>query len=53
MELARFMSFSLSEATGSMTAEGPPGKAIVRKPVAAYIEKVYDEGDFSGLGVGT
>ena len=28
-------------------------KAIVKKPVAVYIEKVYDDGDFSTLGVGT
>lgn len=28
-------------------------KAIVKKPVAVYIEKVYDEGDFAGLGIGT
>jgi len=23
----------------------------VKQPVAAYVEKVYEEGDFSGLGV--
>jgi len=28
-------------------------KAIVKKPVAAYVEKVYEEGDFSQLGIGT
>ena len=28
-------------------------KAIVKKPVAVYIEKVYEEGDFVGLGIGT
>ena len=25
-------------------------KAIVKVPVAAYVEKVYEEGDFTGLG---
>lgn len=28
-------------------------KAIVKKPAAVYVEKVYGEGDFSGLGIGT
>lgn len=27
-------------------------KTIVKKPMAVYIEKVYEEGDFSGLGIG-
>ena len=27
-------------------------KAIVKVPVAAYVEKVYDEGDVVGLGIG-
>jgi hypothetical protein len=34
-------------------AEDPAAKAIVKKPVAVYIEKVYEEGDFSSLGIGT
>ncbi|KPK80201.1 MAG: hypothetical protein AMJ81_12365 [Phycisphaerae bacterium SM23_33] len=29
------------------------GAAIVKVPVAVYIEKVYEEGDFAGLGIGT
>jgi hypothetical protein len=28
-------------------------KAIVKRPVAVYVEKVYKEGDFAGLGIGT
>jgi len=28
-------------------------KAIVKVPVAAYVQKVYEEGDFAGLGIGT
>ena len=28
-------------------------KAIVKRPAAVYIEKVYEEEDFSGLGIGT
>lgn len=27
--------------------------AIVKKPMAVHIEKVYEEGDFTGLGIGT
>jgi len=34
-------------------AEDAAAKAIVKKPVAVYIEKVYEEGDLSGLGIGT
>ena len=34
-------------------AEDATAKAIVKKPVAVYIEKVYEEGDFSQLGIGT
>jgi len=34
-------------------AEDATAKAIVKKPVAVYIEKVYEEGDFAGLGIGT
>jgi len=28
-------------------------KAIVKKPMAVYVEKVYEEGNFAGLGIGT
>jgi hypothetical protein len=28
-------------------------RPIVKKPVAVYIEKVYGDGGFSGLGIGT
>ncbi|MCK4625174.1 MAG: hypothetical protein KAV00_07685, partial [Phycisphaerae bacterium] len=34
-------------------AEDAAAKAIVKKPVAVYIEKVYEDGDFSTLGIGT
>jgi len=34
-------------------AEDVAARAIVKKPVAAYIEKVYEEGDLSTLGIGT
>ncbi len=33
-------------------AEDAAAKAIVKKPVAVYIEKVYEEGEFGGLGIG-
>jgi hypothetical protein len=32
-------------------AEDAAAKALVKKPVAVYIEKVYEEGDFSLLGI--
>ena len=28
-------------------------KALVKRPVAAHFEKVYEEGNFAGLGIGT
>lgn len=33
-------------------SEDTVAKAIVKKPAAAYIERVYDEGNFSLLGIG-
>jgi len=33
--------------------EDAAAKAIVKKPVAVYIERVYDEGNFASLGIGT
>ena len=30
-----------------------PTASMVKKPVAAYVEKVYEVGDFSDLGIGT
>ena len=32
-------------------ADDDTAKALVKKPVAAYVEKVYEEGDFSRLGI--
>ena len=32
-------------------AEDATAKAIVEKPVAVYVGEVYEEGDFSGLGI--
>ncbi len=34
-------------------AEDTTAKAIVKKPVAVYVEKVYEDGGFSTLGIGT
>lgn len=34
-------------------AEDATAKAIVKKPRAAYVEKVYEEGNFADLGIGT
>ena len=33
-------------------AEDAAAKALVKKPMAAYVERVYYDGDFSGLGIG-
>ena len=34
-------------------AEDTTAKMLIRKPVAAYVERVYPEGNFSSLGIGT
>ncbi len=34
-------------------AEDAAAKAIVKRPIAAHVEKVYEEGGFAGLGTGT
>lgn len=34
-------------------AEDTSAKMLVRKPVAAYVERVYRDGSFSALGIGT
>ena len=33
-------------------AEDSTAKALIKKPIAVYIEKVYEDGDFSQLGIG-
>ena len=33
-------------------AEDTTAKALIKKPVAVYIERVYESGDFSELGIG-
>ena len=33
-------------------AEDTAAKALVKRPVAAYVERVYYDGDFSALGIG-
>ena len=33
-------------------AEDEDAKAIVKRPIAAYVEKVYEVGDFTALGIG-
>ena len=35
------------------TSDDLAAKAIVKVPVAAYVEKVHEEGNFAGLGIGT
>jgi len=34
-------------------AEDLAAKTLVKKPIAVYVEKVYHDGDFSGLGIGS
>jgi len=33
--------------------EDTASNTLVKRPVAAYVEKVYEEGNFAGLGIGT
>ena len=33
--------------------EDPASNTLVKQPVAAYVEKVYEEASFAGLGIGT
>jgi hypothetical protein len=33
--------------------EDSTAKTLIKKPIAAYVEQVYEYGDFSGLGIGT
>ncbi len=39
--------------SGTTDAEDTTAKTLVKKSVAVYIQKVYEEGDFAGLGIGT
>ena len=32
--------------------EDTAAKSLVQRPVAAYVEKVYEQADFGGLGIG-
>ncbi len=34
-------------------AEDADSKTLVKRPIAVYVEKVYEEGSFAGLGIGT
>ena len=34
-------------------ADAEDENVLVKQPIAAYVEKVYDEGSFAGLGIGT
>jgi hypothetical protein len=34
-------------------ADAEDEKVLVKQPIAAYVEKVYDQGDFSQIGIGT
>jgi hypothetical protein len=34
-------------------ADAEDQNVLVKQPIAAYVEKVYDEGNFAGLGIGT
>lgn len=34
-------------------ADAENEQVLVKQPIAAYVERVYEEGDFSGLGIGT
>jgi len=45
--------YHFSETHDKADAENTGAGALVKRPVAAYVEKVYEEGDFSALGIGT
>jgi hypothetical protein len=32
--------------------EDSSAKTLIKKPIAAYVERVYEYGDFSALGIG-
>ena len=34
-------------------ADAEDQKVLVKQPIAVYVEKVYEEGNFAGLGIGT
>jgi len=34
-------------------AEDTGSNTLVKQPVAAYVEKVYEDGNFAALGIGT
>ena len=34
------------------TSDNLTPKAMAKRPVAVYVEKVYEEGDFAGLRIG-
>ncbi len=34
-------------------ADAEDQNVLVKKPIAVYVERVYEEGDFSLLGIGT
>ena len=44
---------TLAIPTAAQDAFIDAAEAIVTKPVAVYVEKVYKEGDFARLGIGT
>ena len=46
------MHYVLDGTSDDLTA-GSSAKAIVKRPLAVCIEKVYEEGNFAGLGIGT
>ena len=33
--------------------EDNAAKTLIKKPIAAYVERVYEYGSFAGLGIGT
>jgi len=49
----RFLGAADDLAAKALLLSSTAATAIVKKPVAVYIEKVYEEGDFAGLGIGT
>jgi hypothetical protein len=34
-------------------ADAEDQKVLVKQPIAVYVERVYESGNFAGLGIGT
>ena len=47
------MAISLVGSVRYADAEDAASNTLVEQPTAAYVEEIYEEGDFGNLGIGT